>query len=443
MLFQKSLSSDLRLYRILLLVGGIAYFAFWFILKSVEPDAFDPILGRAAVSLIILLVLALSYKVAFFRDYIVVSAYFLSHLLTYYYIFLLANNYYSYTYSIGFMTIMFGTAVIFKDSNSLLAYLAMSIAAVGLGYVFVEYPAVPPLMYVSILSTTAIISYLAMSIRFNIQKELDAQNKNLQQVYAEIDKQRRLVEMKNVDITDSIVYAKKIQFSIIPEKEGLKDFIRDSFIYYRVKDIVSGDFYWYHKKGDELYIAAVDCTGHGVPGALVSMIGITLLKQTIDHQHIVEPGEILSNMQKEIYSFLQRGSSDGMEISLCSVNLEKKRISYAGAMMKLIMVRNGILTEIKGDRHSISRNTSYEAAFTNHTINFEAGDTFYIFTDGYCDQFGGEKQKKFMFKRFEKLLTEINPLTMRQQKSTLEQTYKGWKGELEQVDDILIIGFKF
>lgn len=443
MLFQKSLSSDLRLYRILLLVGGIAYFAFWFILKSVEPDAFDPILGRASVSLIILLVLVLSYRIAFFRDYIVVFAYFLSHLLTYYYIFLLANNFYSYTYSIGFMTILFGTAVIFKSSKSLLAYLAMSIAAVGLGYVFVEYPAVPPLMYISILSTTAIISFLAMSIRFNIQKELDAQNKNLQQVYAEIDKQRRLVEMKNVDITDSIVYAKKIQFSIIPEKDGLKDFIRDSFIYYRVKDIVSGDFYWYHKKGDEIYIAAVDCTGHGVPGALVSMIGITLLKQTIDHQHIVEPGEILSNMQKEIYSFLQRGSSDGMEISLCSVNLEKKRISYAGAMMKLIMVRNGVLTEIKGDRHSISRNTSYEAAFTNHTVNFEPGDTFYIFTDGYCDQFGGDKQKKFMFKRFEKLLTEINPLTMRQQKSTLEQTYKDWKGELEQVDDILIIGFKF
>lgn len=443
MLFQKSLPSDLRLYRILLLVGGIAYFAFWFILKSVEPDAFDPILGRAIVSIIILLVLALTYRYAFFRDYIVDFAYFASHLLTYYYIFLLANNYYSYTYSIGFMTILFGTAVIFKSSGSLLAYLVMSIAAVGLGYMFVEYPAVPPLMYIAILSTTAIISYLAMSIRFNIQKELDVQNKNLQQVYAEIDKQRRLVEMKNIDITDSIVYAKKIQFSIIPEKDGLKDFIRDSFIYYRVKDIVSGDFYWYHKKGDELYIAAVDCTGHGVPGALVSMIGITLLKQTIDHQHIVQPGEILSNMQKEIYSFLQRGSSDGMEISLCSVNQEKKILSYAGAMMKLIMVRNGVLTEIKGDRSSISRNTSYEAVFTNHTVNYEPGDTFYIFTDGYCDQFGGDKQKKFMFKRFEKLLTEIYPLTMRQQKSTLDSTYKQWKGELEQVDDILIIGFKF
>ncbi|TAL61665.1 MAG: hypothetical protein EPN85_04200 [Bacteroidetes bacterium] len=443
MLFPKSSSSDLKLYRILLLVGGVSYFLFWFILKSIEPDSYDPILGRGAISLAILLIFTLTYSAQFFRDYVVILSYVMSHILTYYYVFLLANNFYSYTFSIGMMTILFGTAVIFKDPYSLLLFLTLCIASVGLGYLFVEFPAVPPLLYMSILITASVIAFLSMSIRFNIQKELDAKNKNLQQVYDEMNTQRKLVEMKHLDITDSIIYAKKIQFSIIPEKDGLKDFIRDSFIYYRVKDIVSGDFYWYHKKEDELYIAAVDCTGHGVPGALVSMIGITLLKQTIDHQHIVQPGEILSNMQKEIYSFLQRGSSDGMEISLCSVNHEKKILSYAGAMMKLIMVRDGKLTEIKGDRSSISRNTSFEVAFTNHTIKFESGDSFYIFTDGYCDQFGGEKKKKFMFKRFEKLLTDIHHLTMREQKSMLDSTYKNWKGDLEQVDDVLIIGFKF
>ncbi|MFI5164704.1 MAG: PP2C family protein-serine/threonine phosphatase, partial [Bacteroidia bacterium] len=185
-----------------------------------------------------------------------------------------------------------------------------------------------------------------------------------------------------------------------------------------------------------------DCTGHGVPGALVSMIGITLLKQTIDHQHIVQPGEILSNMQKEIYSFLQRGSSDGMDISLCSVNHEKKILSYAGAMMRLLMVRDGAITEIKGDRVSISRNASFDAAFTNHTIEFKKGDLFYLFTDGYCDQFGGEKKRKFMFKRFKELLTDIQHLSIGEQKSILESTHKEWRGELEQVDDILVIGFK-
>jgi serine phosphatase RsbU (regulator of sigma subunit) len=281
-----------------------------------------------------------------------------------------------------------------------------------------------------------------MTIRFSIQKALDVNNKNLQKAHEEMDRQKRIVEMKNVDITDSIVYAKKIQFSIIPEKDGLVAYLPESFIYYKVKDIVSGDFYWYHKKGDELYVAAVDCTGHGVPGALVSMIGITLLKQTIDHQHIVQPGEILSNMQKEIYSFLQRGSSDGMDISLCAVNFEKKILSYAGAMMRLIMVRDGVVSEIRGNRSSISRLISYDAVFQNHTIEFKKGDAFYIFTDGYCDQFGGEKKKKYMFHRFEKLLAEIHHLSMKEQRSILGSTHKEWKGELEQVDDILVIGFK-
>lgn len=442
MLFTKASNSDLKLHRILLLVAGIVYFTFWFILRSVEPDSFDPMLGRGIISFAIILVFLLTYKYQFFRDYVVILSYILSHILTYYYVFLLANNFYSYTYSIGMLTILFGTSVIFKDPYSLLIYLILSISAVALGYVFIEYPSFPPLMYLSILITTAIIAFLSMSVRFGIQKELDVNNNNLIKVYEEMKKQRQLVELKNIDITDSIVYAKKIQFSIIPEKDGLKKYLPQSFIYYRVKDIVSGDFYWYHKKGDELYIAAVDCTGHGVPGALVSMIGITLLKQTIDHQHIVEPGKILSNMQKEIYSFLQRGSSDGMEISLCSVNQEKKILSYAGAMMRLMMVRDGKVIEIKGDRSSISRNTLFEVTFKNHTIEYQDGDSFYLFTDGYCDQFGGEKQKKFMFRRFEQLLSDMQHLSMREQKSMLESTYKNWKGDLEQVDDILVIGFK-
>jgi serine phosphatase RsbU (regulator of sigma subunit) len=442
MLIHKSSESDLRLYRILFLVGGASYFFFWFILKSVEPGCYDPLVGRGIISLIIVLVLGLTFTSQFIRDYVAIAAYLIAYLLTFYYVYLLSKNFFSYTYSIGMMTIVFGLAVVFKESYSLLLYLILCIVSVGIGYIYVEYPAVPPLLYMSILTTTAAVAFLAMSIRLNIQKELNVKNENLQQVHDEMDRQRKLTEIKNNDITDSIVYAKKIQFSIIPEKDGLKDFLPDSFIYYRVKDIVSGDFYWYHKKGDELYIAAVDCTGHGVPGALVSMIGITLLKQTIDHQHITQPGEILSNMQKEIYSFLQRGSSDGMDISLCALNYEKKILSYAGAMMRLIMVRDGIVTEIKGNRSSISRLISYDAVFQNHTIEFKDGDAFYIFTDGYCDQFGGDKKKKFMFRRFEKLLSEIHHLTMKEQKSILSSTHKEWKGELEQVDDILVIGFK-
>jgi len=442
MLLRKSSKTDLALCRILFLVGGGAYFFIWFILKYVEPGAYDPVWGRGIIFVATMIALGLTYVSQFVRNYVIVIAYFLAYTLTFYYVYLLTRNYFSFTYSIGMMTIVFGTAVVFKESYSLLAYLILSIVSVGIGYMFIEYPAVPPQLYLSILTTTSMVAFLSMNIRLNVQKELNVKNNNLKQVYKEMDTQRRLVETKNNDITDSIVYAKKIQFSIIPEKDGLVEHLPDSFIYYKVKDIVSGDFYWYHKKGDELYIAAVDCTGHGVPGALVSMIGITLLKQTIDHQHIVQPGDVLANMQKEIYSFLQRGSSDGMDIGLCAVNQEKKILSYAGAMIRLMMVRDGKVTETKGNRSSISRNISFDAAFTNHTIEYQPGDAFYIFTDGYCDQFGGEKKKKYMFRKFETLLSEIHHLPMKEQKSILASTHKDWKGDLEQVDDILVIGFK-
>lgn len=174
----------------------------------------------------------------------------------------------------------------------------------------------------------------------------------------------------------------------------------------------------------------------------MSMIGVTLLNQTVVVQDIIEPGSILNNLQKEISSFLQRGSNDGMDISLCSVNTKKMSLSFASAMMRLVMVRNNSATEIRGDRSPISHNTNCDLRFTNHTIDLVKGDTFYIFSDGYCDQFGGKKQKKFMYKRLEKLLLEIHQKDMREQKNILENTHREWRGNLEQVDDILVIGFR-
>ncbi len=442
MLFTKATKSDLNLYRVLFLVAGISYFLFWFILKKVEPDCFDPLLGRALVSISILLVLLLTYFSNFFKDYVIAAAYTLAYILTIYYIFLLTKNYFSYTYSIGLMTILIGTVVVFKESKPLLVYLAFCLFSVCVGYVYADASTVPFILYISILGVTSIIAYLTMSIRLNIQQELNLKNIYLNRVYQEIDEQKKIVELKNLDITDSIVYAKKIQHAIIPDKDGIKDYLPDSFIYYRVKDIVSGDFYWYHKKEGGVYIAAVDCTGHGVPGALLSMIGLTLLKQTVELQHKKLPGDILSNMQKEIFSFLQRGSSDGMDISLCSIDFEKNVLSFAGAMMRMLMVRDGVITEIRGDRHSISRNTSFDATFSTHHIPYKKGDAFYIFTDGYIDQFGGEKNKKFMFRRFEKMLLDLHHLPMWEQKSKIESIHKSWRGDQEQVDDILVIGFK-
>ncbi len=438
----KSTGSDIKLYRKLFLISSAAYFLFWFVLISVDSKAFDPIAGRGLVSLSILAAFTLSYTNKFFRNNIVIVAYILSYFLTFYYVFLLAKNNFSNIYSIGMMTILFGIAVVFKESISLLIYLSTCLISVGISYLFLENPEVKPFLYLSILLTTSLVAYLVMSIRLKIQEELSINNIRLEDAYREINEQKKIVDIKNHDITDSINYARKIQQAIVPSKTGLEEFLPESFIYYRVKDIVSGDFYWYHKYEDELVIAAVDCTGHGVPGALVSMISVSLLKQTVDIQGIHQPDKILANLQKEITSFLHRGSNDGMDIALCSVNLNKMTLSFAGAMLRIIMIRDGVAKEIKGDRFPISRNTAMNTIFTNHTISLKKGDAFYMFTDGYYDQFGGTKHKKFMYKNLEKLFLSIYDLDMQEQKSIIENTHKNWKGELEQVDDILVIGFK-
>ena len=442
LLLLKSTESDIKLYRKLFLISSAAYFLFWFVLISVDSKAFDPIAGRGLVSLSILAAFTLSYTNKFFRNNIVIVAYILSYFLTFYYVFLLAKNNFSNIYSIGMMTILFGIAVVFKESISLLIYLSTCLISVGISYLFLENPEVKPFLYLSILLTTSLVAYLVMSIRLKIQEELSINNIRLEDAYREINEQKKIVDIKNHDITDSINYARKIQQAIVPSKTGLEEFLPESFIYYRVKDIVSGDFYWYHKYEDELVIAAVDCTGHGVPGALVSMISVSLLKQTVDIQGIHQPDKILANLQKEITSFLHRGSNDGMDIALCSVNLNKMTLSFAGAMLRIIMIRDGVAKEIKGDRFPISRNTAMNTIFTNHTISLKKGDAFYMFTDGYYDQFGGTKHKKFMYKNLEKLFLSIYDLDMQEQKSIIENTHKNWKGELEQVDDILVIGFK-
>lgn len=437
-----SSASDIKLYRKLFLISSAAYSIFWFVLVTVDPNAYDPFIGRLLVSLAILTGFALTYTSAFCRNQIIILGYILSYLLTFYYIFLLAKNNYSNIYAIGMLTIVFGISVAFKDGISLLIFLCTCIISVGICYLFVQKPEVAPFLYMSILITIALVTYLVMNMRLKIQEELSINNIRLEDAYKEINEQKKIVDMKNHDITDSINYARKIQQAIVPSKYGLEELLPESFIFYRVKDIVSGDFFWYHKHEDELVIAAVDCTGHGVPGALVSMIGVTLLKQTVDIQGIHQPDKILSNLQKEITSFLHRGSNDGMDIALCSVNLEKMSLSFAGAMLRIIMIRDGVAKEIKGDRFPISRNTSAETSFTNHTFSLKKGDAVYMFTDGYYDQFGGQHQKKFMYKRLETLLVDIHLLDTLEQKRIIDNKHKEWKGNLDQVDDILVIGFK-
>ncbi len=251
---------------------------------------------------------------------------------------------------------------------------------------------------------------------------------------------------KNKDITDSIRYAKRIQEAILPPENVIKNHFPNSFIFSKPKDIVSGDFYWLNKKGDEIMFAAVDCTGHGVPGAFMSIVGSNILNQAVNESKVVTPAKFLDKLNKGVSETLNQTSEDtrlrdGMDIALCTINFKTMELQYAGAYNPLFIIRGKELIEIKADNIAIGSYTeTQQQNYTNHIIPLQKGDTIYIFSDGYADQFGGPDGKKFKQAQFKTMLMNLNGVSMEQQKIALERSIEEWRGVLQQVDDMLVIG---
>ena len=257
-----------------------------------------------------------------------------------------------------------------------------------------------------------------------------------------------LLAKKDKQITDSINYASLIQSSILPPGELIRNLLPEFFILFKPRDIVSGDFYWCSEKNGKVMLAVVDCTGHGVPGAFMSMIGNTLLNEIINEKRITKPSDILAELNTGIKKALHQNgqeahSNDGMDLAIVSIDREKRRIIFAGARRPLYIASNGALNEIKGNSHGIGGGRKKIIKnFTQHEYRLKKGDTFYLFSDGYVDQFGGEENRKFMTERFEKLLLDINHITMKEQFSILENSFEEWKGSGKQIDDVLVIGVR-
>jgi len=277
-------------------------------------------------------------------------------------------------------------------------------------------------------------------------RELEEKNTAIRKQKREIENQKLIVENQNKEITDSINYARQIQQAILPSDLLISKVLPDHFILYKPKAIVSGDFYFFAEKSDRIFIAAVDCTGHGVPGAFMSMIGHNLLNQIINEKGISEPAEILNQLNKGVRTVLQQDSErsenrDGMDIAFMAIHKSMKTVEYAGANRPLYLIRNGVITETKGDKFPIG-GLQYEGerTFTNKTVEVQDGDSLYMFSDGYADQFGGEKGKKFMVKNLQNTLLQIQSKPIHDQKNILDTTIEMWRGSLEQIDDILVIG---
>lgn len=261
----------------------------------------------------------------------------------------------------------------------------------------------------------------------------------------EIEEKTKELEILFKQVTDSIHYAKRIQEAILPPSGLVKQILPDSFVLYKPKDIVSGDFYWIDKKGDWSYFAAVDCTGHGVPGAFMSIVGYNLLKDILKNTDEVQPALIMDKMNDGVASTLHTNSTDrqtkdGMDMTLCALNYTTLELQFAGAFNPLYIVRNNELLQFKADKFPVGMHIGEKQSFTNNTIQLQKGDHVYIFSDGYADQFGGPKGKKFMAGNFRSLLLQVCNHPIEKQKTILNQTIEEWRGNLEQVDDILIIG---
>ncbi|CAN5483329.1 hypothetical protein BH10BAC1_BH10BAC1_19920 [soil metagenome] len=263
----------------------------------------------------------------------------------------------------------------------------------------------------------------------------------------ETEGQKAIVEEKQKEILASISYAKRLQEAILPPQRLIKQHLPNSFFFYKPKDIVAGDFYWLEtdqKNNDVIFFAAADCTGHGVPGAMVSVVCSNALNRTVNEFGITDPGKILDKASELVVETFEKSESevnDGMDISLCTFNKSTYELKWSGANNPLWIIRNNGLIEYKPNKQPIGK-VDAPAPFITHTVQLQKNDTLYLFTDGYADQFGGEKGKKFKLSSLQELLLSNSQLTMIQQLSAVDETLKNWKGNIDQVDDILIIGIK-
>lgn len=272
-------------------------------------------------------------------------------------------------------------------------------------------------------------------------------NKKITKQNQQIEQQKTVIETKNQNMVDSINYASRIQSATLPSDEEWFRNLPNSFILFKPKDIVSGDFYWMTKVGDDIFFAVVDCTGHGVPGALMSIIGYHGLNRAVNEMGFTKPSLILKTLSKSVNESLRKSEydnyvKDGMDVSLCKVNLTTNTLQFAGSVNPCLIVRNNQEILLKGDRVSIGSMEMDKIEFTNHLMKLEPGDSVYIYSDGYADQFGGEEGKKLKTPVMRRKLVEVSALDITKQKSALTGYLSEWQGDHPQVDDICVIGLK-
>jgi serine phosphatase RsbU (regulator of sigma subunit) len=302
-----------------------------------------------------------------------------------------------------------------------------------------------------IIYSVSLLSVLLVTLAFFVYRgyrQKQRANTALAEKSLIIEEKSKIVEEKNKDITDSIRYARRLQQAILKPEEGICSLFPESFILFRPKDIVSGDFYWFEKFGNLTMVAAADCTGHGVPGAFMSIIGCNLMSQAVNEYALTKPSVILNSLNKGLSKILHQrmdesSVADGMDIALCAFDLQKMTLEYAGAYNPMWIIRNGELMEFQGDKFPIGAFLGEQLkVFNNREVALKKGDTIYLFSDGFADQFGGPKGKKFKYKQMLELIIGMQDKPMKEQREVMNTAFEDWKANLEQVDDVLVVGVR-
>lgn len=299
---------------------------------------------------------------------------------------------------------------------------------------------------VALFLITSTVVYVKWRERKLLREKAELEEKVKERTH-ELQEQKEIVEEQNRHITEGINYARNIQMAILPSGEEINKVFPEHFILYRPKEIVGGDFYWLFRHGDYVFVAAVDCTGHGVAGAFMSMIGTDLLNQIIIEKQVTEPSEILTELNLGIKLAFKQSAREfetqqGMDVAICAINLKNNEVNFSGALRPLYIISNGELKEVEGDKSSISGTSDTSYRYTANKLKLKKDDCIYLFSDGYADQFGGPKGKKFMTGKFKDLLINNNALNMEQQRKILLAAHEDWKGDYKQVDDILVMGIR-
>jgi len=292
-------------------------------------------------------------------------------------------------------------------------------------------------VYIGLILITLLVNSVYETIKNTALRKLEITRKDLKH-------KKEIIEEKHIAITDSIVYAKRLQNAILPPISSISKYLKNYFIFYKPKEIVSGDFYWVEKIDDTILFAVADCTGHGVPGAMVSVVCNNALNRAVKEFDLIKPCEILNKTKDIVIEQFDKGHEDvkdGMDIALCSLNIKTNLLTFSGANNPLYIVRNHDrnLEEVKANRLSVGKNVKKQH-FTSEELQLNKGDMLYLFSDGFADQFGGPKKKKYKYNTFKDLLLKHSTKLIAEQKLEIEKEFEQWKGDYEQIDDVCIFG---